>query len=273
MRRKWIAVLLAAPLMLAAAGEETDALSFRFIPSANLIKNSDFGQLNEEKLPADWTFDNCSKSPAFRTKVAGEGAERYLEVTTVWEKFGYWLQSVPLKAGATYCASCEYQVDGPNGGLWLQGETEKGHKIKSVNSIPSRFGDTLAEELRDFIPERYILHVGPDRWCRMDKEFSLPADKGDGVCQLRVGVYGGFAGTVRLRHPAIRKAECGLDVRIAGQGWTELRIPGAKPAVVKLDPGAKEQTVSVVLPSICRVYKAELTGQSGNKVSKEVFHE
>ena len=270
MKKHWLTALLALPLLL-AGGEET--ISFRFRPSENLVKNADFGKLNEKGLPADWTFDNCSNSPKFRTEVIGQGTERFLEVTTAWEEFGYWLQKVPLKAGATYCASCEYQVDGPSAGLWLQGETEKGHKIKSVNSVPSRFGDTLAEELRDFIPERYVFYVGPDRWSRMDKEFSLPADKGDGVCQLRIGVYGGFAGTVRMRHPAIRKAECGLDVRIAGQGWTELRIPGASPASVKLDPGAKEQTVSVVLPSICRVYGAELISQSGSKVSKEVFHE
>ncbi|MBO4490610.1 MAG: hypothetical protein J5944_04530 [Lentisphaeria bacterium] len=273
MRRKWIAVLLAAPLMLAAAGEETDALSFRFIPSANLIKNSDFGQLNEEKLPSDWTFDNCSRSPVFRTIVSGEGADRFLEVTSAWSQFGYWLQKVPVQAGKTYYASCEYQTDGPCGGLWIQGETEKGHKFRSVNEISSRFGDLLTEQMRDFVPERYIYRVGPDRWCRLEKEFTLPADKGDGVCQLRVGVYGGFAGYVRLRNPVLREAACGLEIRIAGQGWTELRVQGAKPEVMKLDPASSEQTVSTVLPGVCRYICAELTGLSGVKVSKEVYYE
>ncbi|MBO4490608.1 MAG: hypothetical protein J5944_04520 [Lentisphaeria bacterium] len=99
MKAKWLIALLAALPLLVAGGEEP--MSFRFRPSENLVKNADFGSLNEKGLPADWTFDNCSKSPEFRTKVVGEGAERYLEVTTVWEKFGYWLQKVPLKAGAT----------------------------------------------------------------------------------------------------------------------------------------------------------------------------
>lgn len=278
MRRKWIAVLLAAPLMLAAAGEE-EALKLRCVSSPNLVRNADFSQRNESGLPLEWVFDNCSKSPEFRTEIVQKNDGNILAVNSVWEKFGYWLQNVPVQEGKSYYVSCDVQSDAPNVALWLKYQATKKPEKKTqarlshVFSRTLRYGDDMKSILRDFVDENLLITLSPVNWSRLDAEVVIPEDYGIGTCEFRVGVWGGNAGEARYRNPVFRESAARLEADISGKGWTSLTVKGANPEAVELDPEKDRQSVSVVLPKVLKVYEVKLSGRDGNGITREFVNE
>ena len=83
-------LLFSILLPLAVIGNET-ALELRCIPSPNLVRNADFSMLNAKGLPQGWYFDNCSKSPEFKTQIIKHADGNYMAIDSAWIKFGYWL--------------------------------------------------------------------------------------------------------------------------------------------------------------------------------------
>ena len=278
MKKIWHWAYLALPLMLCADGEEV--MKLHCIQSANLIRNADFKQITGNGLPREWTFDNCSKSPHFKSKVVHGKNGNYLAVNTEWIKFGYWVQNIPVKEGVSYYVGCEVQSDAPSVAVWLQCRVEKrGVKKKPADRTSHLFfrhacmGDDMREQLKDYVDEELIVSMSAKNWTRLNKEIVIPTGLGIRVCTLRMGIYGGGAGQARYRNPVFRESQSRLEVEISGSGWTRLSIPGAKPDSVKLDSSAKQQTISVILPVALRVYKVDLINQNGSKVTKEVSNE
>lgn len=269
--------LLLALTLVPLFGEET--MELRIVPSPNLIKNAGFIHVDGDGLPMEWTFDNCSGSPHFRSQVIQHPDGSYLAVDSEWIKFGYWLQTVPVKEGVSYYASCEVQSDGPTPAVWVKCNALKESSRKSPGKLSYvifralRYGDELKETLRDFVDEELIINLSPVHWNRLDSEIIIPIDRGIENCAVRVGIYGGDAGQVRFRNPVFREAKAELNAEVLGTGWTELRIPGATPEKVSLDPAQEKQKVSFVLPKAPHTYRAELLGASGRQIVKEISNE
>ena len=268
--------VLALPLM-AAGGEE--ALQLRCIPPANLVGNADFRKIDRQGHPEEWRFDNCSRSPLFKSRVVSRPEGNCLAVDTDWQKFGYWLQSIPVEGGVTYYASVEVQSDAPSPALWVRCESAKkipGKNPRSLEFIVSprlHHSDEMKEALKDFIEEKLIRTLSPVKWNRIGKAIKIPANRGMCTLEMRIGIYGGNTGQARFRAPVLRKAESVLEAKVSGEGWTRLKVRGAKPGSVKLDPEKTEQTVSVVMPAARRIYRAELFGANGKKVIREAINE
>ena len=277
MKIGWILGCLAAPLILFANGE--DVLKLRCIPSPNLARNGDFAQADGNGHPSGWDFDNCTKSPSFRTRVHNHPAGNYLAVDMDWHQFGYWRQYVAVKEGVAYCVSCDVQSDGPRTAVWIQCDTVKKPARKSPGRLryiyarSVRNSDEMKEMLKDFIDEDLISSLSPVKWNRISGEVIIPLDCGIERCALRVGNYGGNAGQSRFRNLVFREAKAELKAEVLGSGWTELRVPGAKPESVKLDPTLEKQEVSLILPQAPHIYKVELLGSSGRSVKKEIVNE
>ena len=278
MKKNWYWVYLAMPLLLLA--DDGEVMKLRCIKSPNLVRNADFSQINEHGLPREWSFDNCSRSPHFKSKVVHGKTGNYLAVNTEWIKFGYWVQNIPVKEGVSYYVGCEVQSDAPSVAVWLQCRVEKkGVKMKPSDRTSHLFfrhacmGDDMREQLKDFVDEELIVSLSSHNWMRLNKEIVIPAGLGIRICTVRMGIYGGGAGQARYRNPVFRESRSRLEVEISGTGWTLLRIPGAKPDSMKLDPSAKQQNVSVILPVAIRVYKVDLINKNGSKVTKEVSNE
>ena len=258
-------------------GEE--GLNLRLIPSANLLRNTDFRQLDENRLPVGWSFDNCSKSPEFKSRVTGAREGNFLAVDAGWIQFGYWLQMVPVREGVSYYVSCEVQSDAPTPALWIQCDAKKTSskkspgKLRYIISRSLRHGDDMRTVLRDFVDEELVNNLSPVHWNRLDAEVIIPLDRGIEKCAVRIGIYGGDAGQARFRDPVFREAKAELKAEILGTNWTELRIPGAKPEKVKLDPAAGKQEVSFVLPKAPYTYRVELRGPAGRSIMKEISNE
>ena len=277
MRMRWYWIYLTMPLLLLA--DECEVMKLRCIKSPNLVRNADFSQINEHGLPREWSFDNCSKSPYFKSQVIRQETANYLAINTAWKKYGYWLQNIPVKEGVSYYVACEVQSDNPSTGLWLRCKTEK----KAVGKPPGRaehlifrhawMGDDMREQLKDFIDEDLFVSMSAKKWVSLGKEIVIPSGFGIRLCAMRIGIYGGKAGQARFRNPVFREAQSRLEVDIFGTGWTLLRVSGAKPESVKLTPAAKKQTISVVLPKAKCIYKVELCDQKGGKTTKEVSNE
>ena len=278
MKRNWYFACAALSLMLCAKGGEV--VKLRCIQSPNLVRNADFKQITGNDLPGEWAFDNCSKSPHFKSKVVRRDNGNYLAVNTEWIKFGYWFQNIPVKEGVSYYVGCEVQSDAPSVAVWLQCRVEKKSGKKKPSDRTSHLffrhacmGDDMREQLKDFVDEELIVSLSSNNWMRLNKEIVIPVGLGIRTCIMRMGIYGGGAGQARYRNPVFRESKSRLEAEISGTGWTQLRIPGAKPDSVKLNPASKQQTVSVILPAAMRVYKAELIHQNGSKVTKEVSNE
>ena len=273
--RVWIFGLLLPLFCL--GGEE--GLTLRVIPSPNLVCNADFSQLNENRLPVAWHFDNCSKSPEFKSQVANAGDGNFLAVNTEWIKFGYWMQGIPVKEGVSYYVSCDVQSDGPTPAIWIECNAMKSSakkspgKLRYIISRSIRHGDDMRRMLRDFVDEELINNLSPVRWNRLDSEVIIPIDRGIEKCVLRIGIYGGDAGQARFRNPVFREAKAELKAEISGLGWTELRVSGANPEKVKLDPALGKQEVSLLLPKAPDLYRVELMGPAGRSIVKEVSNE
>ena len=131
----------------------------------------------------------------------------------------------------------------------------------------------MRDLLKDFVNEELVIGLYPDRWSRLDAEIAIPVGKGIAVCAMRIGVYGGKAGQARFRKPIFREARSVLKADISGTGWTELRVVGAVPETVKLEPNKKLQSTSVVLPKALCLYKVELIGTGIRKVIREVAND
>ena len=268
---------LAALLTLIANGE--DVLRLRCIPSSNLARNGDFGQVDANGNPTGWHFENCTNSPSFRTRVVRHPEGNYLAIDTAWHQFGYWRQHVAVNEGVAYCVSCDVQSDGPRPAVWIQcydlkKTTPKSPgQLKNIIARSMRNGDELKEMLRDFIDEELINCLSPVKWNRMSSEVLIPIDCGVKLATLRVGIYGGNAGQARLRNLVFREAKAELKVEVLGTGWTELRVPGASPETAKLDSSREKQEVSFTLPRAPRIYKVELLGLAGQRVKKEIANE
>lgn len=275
-RFAYMALLLALPLV-PLFGEES--LKLRIVPSPNLIKNPGFVHVDGAGLPLEWTFDNCSKSRHFKSRVVKHPEGNYLAVDSAWGQFGYWMQSVPLKKDESYYASCEIQSDGPGFMIWLQcmrnktAEDGKGFYKQYRAQAFLRTGLAMREALRDFVDENLLTSLCPDQWSRIGCEVVLPKDAKDCRCEVRMGVYSGYAGQMRFRKPVFRKMASELKAEIRGTGWTELRIRGAKPASVKLDPTLETQNCSVVLPRALYCYKVELLGSQEKTITREITNE
>ena len=265
-------------LSLLAVGGET-ALELRCIPSPNLVRNAGFAKVDPAGHPENWRFDNCSRSPRFSSRVVSRPDGNWLAVDADWQKFGYWLQSVPVEEGVSYLASVEVQSDAPAPALWVRCEAgEKTSaktpgKIEYIVSPRLHHGDEMKKALKDFIEEKLIRTLSPVNWNRIGKAIKIPENRGMHTLEMRIGIYGGNAGQARFRAPILRKAESVLEAKISGNGWTLLKVRGAKPESVKLDPEKTEQTVSVVLPAARRIYRAELSGRDGKKCSGETINE
>ena len=96
MRKKLF--LLVCLLPLVSSGSE-DVLQLRCIPSPNLLKNVQFSKIDSKGRPESWSFDNCSKSPHFKSRIYRSSNVNVLEIYTEWQKFGYWLQKVAVQEG------------------------------------------------------------------------------------------------------------------------------------------------------------------------------
>ena len=278
MKGKWIAaLLLAVPLVSLAAGEG-DALKLRLIPSPNLVRNADFRELNEKGLPKEWHFDNCSRSPYFKSEVIQKEDGNCLAVNTEWKKFGYWLQDIPVQEGITYRAGVEVQSDDPTPGLWLMLQRKpdaaawKG-RTEFLSFRSTIMGDEMREALRDFVDEDLLVCMSATRWLLLDTAVPVPAGSGISACAMRVGIYGGNAGQARFRNPFFRAEQPTLEAEITGSGWTQLHVAGAVPETVKLDPAKAQQVVTVLLPKGKSIYKAELSDRECVRETKEICHE
>jgi len=275
-RFAYMALLLALPLV-PLFGEE--ALKLRIVPSPNLIRNAGFIHVDGDGLPLEWIFDNCSKSRHFKSQVVRHPEGNYLAVDSAWCKFGYWMQTIPLKKGTSYYASCDTRSDGPNVMIWIQckqDETVAGKKVFRKEFRTRSFfrnGMAMRKELRDFVDENLLTSLGPDRWSRIGCEVVLPKDVDGCQCEVRIGVYSGDMGQICLRNPVFREMGSELNAQISGTGWTELRIPGAKPASVKLDPALATQSISFILPRAMYLYKVELIGTQGKTITREITNE
>lgn len=262
------------------AADDGGAIRLRCIPSANLVRNADFKHADENGSPREWKFDNCSKSPDFKSKIVQGENGNFLAVNTAWIKFGYWMQNIAVKEGVSYYVGCEVQSDDPSVAVWLQCQTEKKNTPKKPSAKTeylfykvTTMGDDTRAALKDFVDEDLIVSMSAENWIGMYNEIVIPAGMGIRFCTLRFGIYGGNAGQARFRNPVFREARSRLEAEISGTGWIQLRVSGARPESVQLDPSAKQQTVSVVLPKAKRIYKVELCDQKGGKIKKEVSNE
>jgi hypothetical protein len=273
-----IALLITVlPLIRLHGGEEV--LKLRVIPSPNLLLNGGFNDLDGNGLPQKWFFDNCSNSPNFRSRVINDADGNYLAIDSEWIKFGYWLQKVSVEEGKAYLASCDVRSNGPRTAMWIQCNATKKAvksspgKLKYIISRALRYGDELKEILKDFVDEDLIINLSPVNWNRLASEVIIPRNVGIKTCSFRVGIYGGEAGQAHFRNLVFREQKAELKAEIIGANWVELRIPGAIPEKVKLNPTLKHQTVSFVLPKAPHSYKVELLGSSKRKVVKEISNE
>ena len=275
-RFAYMALLLALPLV-PLFGEES--LKLRIVPSPNLIKNPGFVHVDGDGLPLEWTFDNCSKSRHFKSQVVRHQDGNCLAVDAAWCEFGYWMQTIPLKKGASYYVSCDAQSDGPNVMIWIQ--CKQGKKVAGKDVFRKEFrarsffrnGLAMRNALQDFVDETLLTPLGPNQWSRVGCEVVLPKNVDGCRCEVRIGVYSGSTGQIRLRNPVFREMKSELKAEIIGTGWTELRILGAKPASVKLDPAQATQSCSFVLPRAMYLYKVELIGSQGKTITKEITNE
>lgn len=271
-------LLFSILLPLAVIGNET-ALELRCIPSPNLVRNADFSMLNAKGLPQGWYFDNCSKSPEFKTQIIKHADGNYMAIDSAWIKFGYWLQDIQVKEGVPYYVSVDAQSDAPSLAIWLKANPKRKTTKRSPGKteylihVHLRNGDEMKEMLKDFIEEELITVLSSTKWNKINSEVIMPLDRGITKCTMRIGIYGGSAGQGRYRNPVFREAKSTLEAKITGKGWKELKVEGAIPASVKLDPDKDYQTVSVVMPQAKLIYKAEIFNQNGQKISKEIRNE
>ena len=274
MKARWLIALLAALPAILPAGDE-EALKLRLIPSPNLIRNTGFCQFDGKGHLAGWSFDNCSKSPYFSSELLFRDGGSCLGINAEWKKFGYWLQTIPVREGVTYHVGVDVQSDGPGAALWLQLPAQKKGKGQTEFLIYRHVnvGDEMREMLKDFVEEELIVSMSSVNWVRLDSLISVPVDRGITSCSLRVGVYGGNAGQIRYRNPFLREARSKLEIEVAGTGWTRLRVAGGMPETAALDPAKALQTVTVILPKAKYSYKVELSDGEGVRMTKEVSNE
>ncbi|MBQ6472538.1 MAG: hypothetical protein IJJ33_11180 [Victivallales bacterium] len=136
--------LLVFLVALPSIGDE--ALKLRLIPSPNLVTNADFNA-DSDGLPQGWRFDNCSRSPRFQSKVVSASGGNVLGMDSAWEKYGYWLQSIPVKEGVAYYVSCDIQSDGPISAVWLKCLSADGQVGASWHFSRSlRHGDAMRKQ-------------------------------------------------------------------------------------------------------------------------------
>lgn len=256
-----------------------DALKLQITHSQNLVQNADFSQLKDNQLPVNWYFDNCSKSPHFRTTVVNDPSGNYLAVNTEWNKFGYWLQNIPVKEGVYYYVSCEVQSDNPAVALWIMANAKKTATVKSPGNIryfismATRHGEDRKQLLKDFIDENLIPTLSPTQWYRISQEVIFPLDRGIEVCAMRFGIYGGYAGQGRFRNPVFREAKAELKVEVVGTGWQEIYIKGAQPERVQVNPDSEKQSFVFILPRAKHIYQVVLSGKDGKKITREIANE
>lgn len=276
MVKKLLLAILILPLL--AIGSE-EVLQLRCIPSPNLLKNADFSKLNPKGYPESWVFDNCSKSPLFKSRIIRDQECNYLEIDTDWQKFGYWLQKVAVQEGTSYYVSVEVQSNAPSPAIWLRsiaGKNSSGKSLGNLESVTKAYlyhSKERKEVLKDFIDEQLIRTLDFNNWNRIGREIKIPEKRLMKSMDVRIGICGGDAGTARFRNPVFRKAEATLEITVTGKKWNSVTVKGAKPEVVKLDPAKAEQIVSVILPVACRIYNVELAGANGKKVIREVTNE
>ena len=96
MHKKLFLLVWLLPL-ISYCGE--NALQLRCIPSPNLLKNVQFRKIDSGGRPESWVFDNCSKSPYFKSRFFQDSGADVLEIYTPWQKFGYYLQKVAVQEG------------------------------------------------------------------------------------------------------------------------------------------------------------------------------
>ena len=270
MRRKLLLTVLLLPLFVISG----EILQLQCIPSPNLLKNANFKGINEKKEPVAWTFDNCSKSPLFKSQITRHPEGNYLSVSTDWQKFGYWLQKVAIRDGTSYLASVEVQSDAPTPAMWLkcQAKNDKSKKVEYVVKTYLYHSQERKDLLKDFIDEKLINTLDSQTWNRIGKEIRIPRNSSMNTFDVRIGICGGNAGIARFRNPVFRESKATLKITVHGKNWNSVTIRDAKPETVKLDPAKNKQCVSVVLPSARRIYKVELSGND-QKISREVTND
>jgi len=257
----------------------TDVLQLRCIPSPNLLKNVQFSKIDSKGRPESWVFDNCSKSPHFKSRIFRDSGVDVLEIDTPWQKFGYYLQKVAVQEGVSYYASVDVQSDNPVPAIWLRCMGKKNadgkvaEKLEYVIKAYLYHSEERKEVLKDFIDEKLISTLSADAWSRIGKEIQIPEKKQMKSLDFRIGICGGNAGKVRLSNPVFRKAEAVLEIKVSGKNWHSLTVKGARPSFKKLDSAKDMQLVSVKMPHAGRIYKVELKGVDGRIVTREVTNE
>ena len=276
MHKKLFLLVWLLPL-LSYGGE--NALQLRCIPSPNLLKNVQFRKIDPRGRPESWVFDNCSKSPHFKSRFFQDSGANVLEIYTPWQKFGYYLQKVAVQEGVSYYASVDVQSDNPVPAIWLRclgGKNSDGKssgKLEYVIKAYLYHSEERKEVLKDFIDEKLISTLSADAWNRIGKEIQIPEKKQMKSLDFRIGICGGNAGKVRLSNPVFRKAEAVLEIKVSGKNWHSLTVNGARPSFKKLDPAKDMQIVSVKMPHAGRIYKVKLTGVNGRIVIREITNE
>ena len=212
MRRKLLLTVLLLPLFVISG----EILQLQFIPSPNLLKNANFKGINEKKEPVAWTFDNCSKSPLFKSQITRHPDGNYLSINTDWQKFGYWLQKVAIRDGTSYLASVEVQSDAPTPAMWLmcQAKNNKTQKVDYVVKTYLYHSQERKDLLKDFIDSNLINTLDSKSWNRIGKEIRIPRNNSMNTFDVRIGICGGNAGIARFRNPVFRKSEATLQIII-----------------------------------------------------------
>ena len=276
MVKKLLLAILLLPLL--AIGSEK-ILQLQCIPSPNLLENANFSKITPQRHPIAWKFDNCSKSPLFKSRVISMPKYNYLEIDTDWQKFGYYLQKVSIKENVSYYVSVDVQSNNPVPAIWLRclaGKNASGKSLGNLEYVIKAYlyhSQERKEVLKDFIDEKLISTLDDKSWNRICKEVKIPPKRQMNSMDVRIGICGGNAGSARYRNPVFRRAESTLKITIKGKNWNKVTIKGAKPEVVKLNPQKDNQVVSVKLPVACRIYKVVLAGANGKKVFGKVTNE
>ena len=263
------------PLLL--FGNE-DILQLELIPSKNLLKNFNFVTVKSINTPAFWPFDNCSKSPSFKTEIKKHHQGNYLSIYSDWQKFGYHHQKVAVTPGVSYHASVEVQSAGPTPALWLKSINSKINKSKSRPEIEFiakanlYHSDEMKEALKDFVDEKLIRTLNTTTWNKIGKAIKIPKTTNVTYIDVNIGILGGDAGFANFKNPVFRESKATLKITFKGKNHQKLIIKGAKPESIKLDTNKNLQTVFTELPIARRIYTVELYSD-GKRITKEVINE
>ena len=275
MRHIFSTLLLALALPLAA-----NEISMKRISAPNLLKNGDFSQKNDNGMPENWIFDNCSKADfTFRSDIGG------IVIESPEHKFGYFLQQVAVKEGVRYCIKGKVRVWRTQANIWLScpeyddGGSPLGHYPPSqttffILAYPYQ-GESLKNVLGKFIDPGVIAGVNDKNWTTYMREFTPPVNKGIKNYNVRCGCYGGYKGWVNYTDIYFGLAAFELQITVNTRDWSKITVTGndGKEYFTQSNNTKGGNTFSVQLPSQSIRYILTLTDINGKTKNWEVPHE